>query len=1321
MKYRTELFLKQFDSAYRTQIIEFAKYLTKLSTESDVLIFMARKAACLADCFLELEMANFHCITTSSRVLEMNLDWLKGKKVAIIDDALITGTTIYGAMQKLSDVGTVQVQVHVLSVDERWWSNELINPTSSYLSLNSQQTSLICSNIVKAISVVPRPYNIDYPLFKGIKIHKEDYDEIFGSSNWLIHNATSSFQSKNNIINLTIVPNEAILLEFAENIGLDFIDQSLFKLRLYGLRYNDLYWCQLLPIVILPPLSLIDLDKLFNRITNGKKNRFLSYFQSSKGYSSHRSKLRLVQYYLGCRISEIWHKELSSKISKKIILKQDFRNIQFLFSPEICSDIEDISLNNKITFSDLEISFIPESIEYSKETDDTFNELVAFHKLAKPFLELYENSELSARELVKKYGAEVFKMSEYKETMNRLNRGYSLTDLKKYLLKIPTYINKDRLISLFLDIYIDRGSVVPITYVNKNIIYRAFRHGEDVEFSENEIRLCMAMLKNFTKEYGENRIPHTVTEKLLVLFIRIGIEKDFLNIATKPIGDYPSMGIRFYLHGAIVSNAHTRSVFKTDYRNTLTTLLETTGYIERASFKEPYTLNSFSEHGVDIKGLRVAKQIGTVMGNLLNKITPKIKFNELVLMSTCPYRVDLLGALAAEVQIFQDFYFYQRDRYFCSFEENTLHNFIKHRKPNSLNYINNDHVTTALNSGTWKFLKYEEGKPWEVINKATDALDNELYKEVWKGFWPFTGEEASKSNANSKVLELSRKLAVDLFHKRFYLNLVEASLTDDFVKFNMSKNHQRINRIQEHIKVNFPNEYSKTSEVFNRFFEKFDKGELDRKALYEFSLTKLNRLYQNGRQLLSETDKLIENYGDIEKTFYYSNACVIDYKKYNISKRQVRKIFEVVFNEIRILAKKKDKTVLLEIPPYSSMIKTGLWLCCEGRNSKKWLLKLVKTLTIALDNKSFVKATFFFDLGDFRILRDVNTNQFTAPLFWEVAKELLRKRFKLSAGHELVYFTVNKLQEDTMNKAISEVMTDFYLSKKGRKVFEINNPYELSFLSSHYRNNTNQTIKNIMDVGIITIVPEELAAVTDFFKSNGSYQSKKGTQTGRTYYYGKMKDADNNDLVVVSTQALDQGNRSIISAYNAISEEFNPDLIVVLGIAGSIHKDVNICDVVIADSIYYYDKRAETSEGTKRRIDAFKSSAWTKELIRNYHHEQQTEAPLFGSSENSPEITFKSFYGPIGTGEAVVKYKEAGVRQWLEKVNDKTLAVETEAGGVAQQFYEDELNYSRRAKGILILRGISDKADTEKKDEWRLAASKNAVSVLLEILKANKL
>ena len=1012
------------------------------------------------------------------------------------------------------------------------------------------------------------------------------------------------------------------------------------------------------------------------------------------------------------------------KVDTTIVFEQDFKNINFLFPPPISDTIKTVASAVEIDFSDLQIQFENQEEEEILQFEGVeFDESISLHKLSKPFLDLYHDKELKARELVKKLGPEVFENTEYKNTVDRLNQGYSISDLKKFLSGVSSLINPDKLVSYFLDLYIDKGAVVPITHITGDIVYRAFRHGEDVEFSENEIRLCTSMLEKFLKEYGEATIPHTIVEKLLVLFIRIGIEKDFLTISTNPISDYNTIGIRYYLHGAIVGSFD-KSLYKVNFNNSLTNVLEEAGYLHRKTFNDPYTLSESPKSGVEIKGLNAANQLGLVMGNLLNHKNPKITFDELILLSTCPYVIDVIGALAAEIYIFQGFYHYQHQTYFTEFKKNSLKNLSKLReqpKGDTRNQMERAayNAFTALNSGTWKYDNFKKGTPWQAIDKASSSFDNELYGEVWKGFWPFTGKETSSDSANPKSLELINKLANWLFTTRFFINLIETSLTNSYKEFIDSHVNKELQYILDKTNIYLPSLHSYMKRVYENTVSKYESGELKKEGLYNFSSEKLKENYQQARQLLSEVDALASNFGLIEKSAYYDHVVVIDFKNFNVSRRELNSIFNRVMNQIKIEAKKTDQTYLFEIPLQYSAIKTGVWICSQGRNSRRWLLKLCAKLVEILDNNSTLKFTFFFHLDAFRIIKKVSSNQYYAPLFWDVAKELLKKKFKLQTGHEIIYFTASDSNKPSIENEIKNELKGFNQHERGEKEFEITKPYNLKFNSNHFVKNRSKQIKNLMDIGIITIVAEELAAVTDYFKENKTFSEKRGTQTSRTYYFGKIKDKDGKELNVSTTQTIEQGNRSVIAAYNALAEEFNPNIIVLLGIGGSIHKDLNIGDVAICESTYYYDKRAETSEGTKHRLDPFKMNAWTKEIIRKYHHENKTEEPTFDAAENNPTPKFKSYFGPIGTGEAVIKYKEAEVRRWLISVNDKTLAVETEAGGVAQQFYEDELNYSRRAKGIIVLRGISDKADIEKKDEWRLAASKNAMKVLQEILKAN--
>jgi adenosylhomocysteine nucleosidase len=170
-----------------------------------------------------------------------------------------------------------------------------------------------------------------------------------------------------------------------------------------------------------------------------------------------------------------------------------------------------------------------------------------------------------------------------------------------------------------------------------------------------------------------------------------------------------------------------------------------------------------------------------------------------------------------------------------------------------------------------------------------------------------------------------------------------------------------------------------------------------------------------------------------------------------------------------------------------------------------------------------------------------------------------------------------------------------------------------------------------------------------------------------------------------------------------------------LGIAGAIHKDIDLCDVVFADSIWYYDQRKETPNGTVHRGQNYPIEPQLNTLLNAFFVEHG-EPASFDAANGSLRPTMKVVKGPVASGEAVVAYREGPIRQWLSQVNDKILALETEAGGLAEVFEEEQLSRAVRANAYLVVRGISDHADKEKDDRWREPAADNAMIALENFL-----
>lgn len=88
----------------------------------------------------------------------------------------------------------------------------------------------------------------------------------------------------------------------------------------------------------------------------------------------------------------------------------------------------------------------------------------------------------------------------------------------------------------------------------------------------------------------------------------------------------------------------------------------------------------------------------------------------------------------------------------------------------------------------------------------------------------------------------------------------------------------------------------------------------------------------------------------------------------------------------------------------------------------------------------------------------------------------------------------------------------------------------------------------------------------------------------------------------------------------------------------------------------------------------------------------------------------------IGSGNAVIADDESATTDWLKGYNSKVAAVEMEATGVSASFFETETN-DNEVKGVVIVRSISDLADTDKAlcKMYRIPAAENA-AVIAEMI-----
>ncbi|MER5452653.1 HEAT repeat domain-containing protein [Streptomyces sp. NPDC002764] len=252
------------------------------------------------------------------------------------------------------------------------------------------------------------------------------------------------------------------------------------------------------------------------------------------------------------------------------------------------------------------------------------------------------------------------------------------------------------------------------------------------------------------------------------------------------------------------------------------------------------------------------------------------------------------------------------------------------------------------------------------------------------------------------------------------------------------------------------------------------------------------------------------------------------------------------------------------------------------------------------------------------------------------------------------------------------------------------------------------------DIGLITIIGEEAKAVREWLERENPAARQWGP--GERLVYTATIGLGPAAPRIVMTQAIDQGQTSAASAAHYLTKHFAPRFLVLLGIAGGIHADVGLGDVVIGTQVVDYGPAASTPDGPRHRGSAFRPPVKVVRVLNDYFS-GVGEPLVLTAHQESRRLGRPSFQlqrGPIGTGPRVVKFREAEERSFLTSYHEKTLALETEAEAVARYFYEQ--GEGGELSGYIVLRAISDHADDLKDDRWKLAASRNAVLALQQIL-----
>ena len=295
----TSRILDTFQGDVRNNISMFCRALW--DSECDIFIFMARKAACFFDCLRELGIANVRGQALSDRVLDMDLNFLRDKNVLLVDDCIFTGTTLYDARNSVIDAGCRSFGTLTLAVNMDSIRHELLPGESEWEDLRIAEPVFRmsdsdcvrqCHDIVRAVSMLPRPYDVDFPHTKTFKFKEARFNSILTLPGWQPMECTSDYQREHNVRVFTLLPHKYTITSFWDAHGVADPTGHYAKVRVYArqLTESGSYLVRFVPIVMLPALQNDSVEASLSSLFGSEAALH------EAGFITPRSRYRLLHY-----------------------------------------------------------------------------------------------------------------------------------------------------------------------------------------------------------------------------------------------------------------------------------------------------------------------------------------------------------------------------------------------------------------------------------------------------------------------------------------------------------------------------------------------------------------------------------------------------------------------------------------------------------------------------------------------------------------------------------------------------------------------------------------------------------------------------------------------------------------------------------------------------------------------------------------------------------------------------------------------------------------------------------------------------------------
>ena len=262
-----------------------------------------------------------------------------------------------------------------------------------------------------------------------------------------------------------------------------------------------------------------------------------------------------------------------------------------------------------------------------------------------------------------------------------------------------------------------------------------------------------------------------------------------------------------------------------------------------------------------------------------------------------------------------------------------------------------------------------------------------------------------------------------------------------------------------------------------------------------------------------------------------------------------------------------------------------------------------------------------------------------------------------------------------------------------------------------------------IDIAILTILQEEYNAVLSLLDNPPREPGTPGNPNNFAWVKGKIPYNDTSYRVVLGLT----GNPGVIQAVTIANEAirlWNPTYIFLVGIAGGMQrKDLKLGDVVIANSIWFYDYGKIGDEFEPRNLYRYPANnpLFRLSLLAEGEWQQMIRSKQPGLESTQSKV----FHGLIASGNQVVDNPNHPFFQSVLKTDTarEILAVEMEGAGAADAVMQQ--NESGKNISFLMIRGISDliseaqrpiDAHHDERDLWKKYAAMSAAAFTVNLI-----